>query len=113
MILLSHQIGLRRFWTGDLYLKRPTWARCVLSSAVVLAMAVFTAFMETWTISSVRLPFTHQTEPTINPFHHQSASVVLASIKLRCLHAHAVIHRTDSSLLWCPACFVLGSSRTT
>ena len=47
------QIALRRVWTSHTYLSGAAWARPLLSCAVVVALAYFTAFMETLTISEV------------------------------------------------------------
>jgi cycloeucalenol cycloisomerase len=43
---------LRRVWTGNYYLRRTKLGRVCVSTLLVAALAVFTAFMETWTISS-------------------------------------------------------------
>ena len=45
-------IALRRFWSGGWYARAGRVARCVSSCALVASLAYFTAFMETWTISS-------------------------------------------------------------
>ena len=48
------QVALRRVWTSHTYLSAPRSAQLLQSAIVVAGLAYFTAFMETWTISSVR-----------------------------------------------------------
>ncbi len=43
-------------WTSPTYLNGAPWAKPLLSTVVVTALALFTAFMETLTISGVRSP---------------------------------------------------------
>ena len=52
-ITVNLQLILRRFWTSKFWQGLPNYGRKLASAAIVLALAVFTAFMETWTISSV------------------------------------------------------------
>ena len=44
---------LRRFWSGQFYRRNSRFSRLLLSSLVVFIMSSITAFMETFTISSV------------------------------------------------------------
>ena len=47
------QTALRVFWRSSMYRQAGSFLRLTQSAVVVLALAVFTAFMEAWTISAV------------------------------------------------------------